>query len=66
MSALESLLEQPLVIRAGWTLVHFLWQGSAIAIVLAVVRAAAGTGWKPAPGMRSPAWRWLSWPRRRP
>ena len=42
MSALESLLEQPPVIRAGWTLVHFLWQGSVIAVILAAVRGAAG------------------------
>jgi hypothetical protein len=28
--------------RAGWALVHFLWQGSAIAILLAVVRGFAG------------------------
>jgi beta-lactamase regulating signal transducer with metallopeptidase domain/protocatechuate 3,4-dioxygenase beta subunit len=43
MTSLESLLSQPPVIRAGWTLVHFLWQGSAMAIVLAVVRGAAGS-----------------------
>ena len=42
MSVLQSLFAQPLVIRAGWTLVHFLWQGSVIAIVLAVLRGAAG------------------------
>jgi beta-lactamase regulating signal transducer with metallopeptidase domain/protocatechuate 3,4-dioxygenase beta subunit len=42
MSALESLLQQPPVIRAGWTLIHFLWQGSVIAIFLAAVRGAAG------------------------
>lgn len=42
MSILESLIEQPLMIRAGWTLIHFLWQGSVIAIVLAAARAAAG------------------------
>jgi hypothetical protein len=32
MSVLQSLFEQTLVIRAGWTLVHFLWQGSVVAI----------------------------------
>ena len=42
MSGIETILQQPWVTRAGWTLVHFLWQGSAIAILLAVVRELAG------------------------
>jgi len=42
MSGVETILQQPWVTRAGWTLVHFLWQGSAIAILLAVVRELAG------------------------
>jgi hypothetical protein len=41
MSGIEILFQQPWVTRAGWTLVHFLWQGSAIAILLAAVRASA-------------------------
>jgi beta-lactamase regulating signal transducer with metallopeptidase domain/protocatechuate 3,4-dioxygenase beta subunit len=42
MSGAEWLFQQPWMTRAGWTLVHFLWQGSAIAILLAAVRALAG------------------------
>jgi beta-lactamase regulating signal transducer with metallopeptidase domain len=32
-------LTQPWVVRLGWTLLHFLWQGTLIAIVFAVARA---------------------------
>ena len=42
MSAIEVVLRQPWVARAGWTLVHFLWQGTVIAVLLAGVRGAAG------------------------
>jgi beta-lactamase regulating signal transducer with metallopeptidase domain len=42
MNSLELALRQPWVARAGWALVHFLWQGAAIAIIFAVLRAAAG------------------------
>jgi hypothetical protein len=35
MSAVDLMFQQPWVTRAGWTLVHFLWQGSVIAILLA-------------------------------
>ena len=42
MSAVDLKFQQPWVTRAGWTLVHFLWQGSVIAILLAAVRAIAG------------------------
>jgi len=42
MSAADAIFQQPWVTRAGWTLVHFLWQGSAIAMVLAAARALAG------------------------
>jgi len=34
------LLDQPFVGRLGWTLIHFLWQGSAIALLLALTRVA--------------------------
>ncbi len=34
-----ALLTQPWVVRLGWTLLHFLWQGTLIAIVFAVARA---------------------------
>ena len=39
---LANLLREPWVTRAGWTLVHFLWQGSMVAVLLATVRAFAG------------------------
>ena len=47
MIAMESLFRQPLVIALGWALVHFLWQGVLIALVLGGVnlllrRAGAG------------------------
>src|SRR5688500_931050 len=34
---MNTLLEHPLVIRLGWTLLHFVWQGAAIAVVLVVL-----------------------------
>ncbi|HXJ38725.1 MAG TPA: hypothetical protein VNH18_05575, partial [Bryobacteraceae bacterium] len=47
MIAVESLLRQPLVLALGWALVHFLWQGVLIAMLLGGVnlllrRAGAG------------------------
>ena len=36
MNALESLMSHPAVMRTGWVLVHFLWQGAAVAALLAV------------------------------
>jgi uncharacterized protein (TIGR03435 family) len=39
---MSGLLNQPWMARAGWTLLHFLWQGSLIALLFAVVRAVAG------------------------
>jgi len=35
MNALEDFLSGPLVYRAGWGLIHFVWQGLAIALILA-------------------------------
>ena len=35
MNVLENFLSSPLVYRAGWSLIHFVWQGLAIALVLA-------------------------------
>jgi hypothetical protein len=32
-------LYQPWVPRLGWTLLHFLWQGTAIAVVYAMLRS---------------------------
>ena len=37
MSLLQDALRQPVVIRLGWTLVHFLWQGAVVALAVAVV-----------------------------
>ena len=34
MIAMESLLRQPLVLALGWALLHFLWQGALIAMLL--------------------------------
>jgi len=42
MSGADLIVQQPWVIRAGWTLLHFLWQGSATAILLAAARGLAG------------------------
>jgi len=43
MNAIEILSLQPWVGRLGWTLVHFLWQGSSIAVLyLAIRRGIAG------------------------
>jgi len=38
MNAFQALTSQPWVIRLGWTLLHFLWQGTAIALLYAAVR----------------------------
>ncbi|MFH1604890.1 MAG: hypothetical protein ABIH03_13385, partial [Pseudomonadota bacterium] len=35
MNGLQSLLSHPAVMRLGWALVHFLWQGTAVATLLA-------------------------------
>jgi hypothetical protein len=42
MSALELVLRQPWMAPLGWTLVHFLWQGTAIAAAYAAARALGG------------------------
>lgn len=42
MSTIELVLNQPWVARLGWTLVHFLWQGTVIAVLLAAARALVG------------------------
>jgi len=33
----EEVLSQPIVQRLGWTLVHFVWQGTAVAVLFAIV-----------------------------
>ena len=42
MSALELVLRQPWMARLGWALVHFLWQGTAIAAAYAATRGIGG------------------------
>jgi beta-lactamase regulating signal transducer with metallopeptidase domain len=42
MNTLQLLFQQAWISRLGWTLLHFLWQGTLIAVVFAVVRALAG------------------------
>ena len=47
MNSLESLIRQPLILALGWALLHFLWQGVLIAMLLGGVnlllhRAGAG------------------------
>ena len=37
MNALELFLSQPMVLRLGWTLVHFIWQATLIAVIVAIV-----------------------------
>jgi beta-lactamase regulating signal transducer with metallopeptidase domain/thiol-disulfide isomerase/thioredoxin len=39
MSPLRTLLDSAVVNRLGWTLVHFLWEGLAVAVVLGLVLA---------------------------
>ena len=34
---MNTLLEHPLVVRLGWTLLHFLWQGAAVAAAFALL-----------------------------
>src|SRR5580704_13357241 len=36
MNALNDLFQQPALHRLGWVLVHFLWQGAGIGLLLAV------------------------------
>jgi beta-lactamase regulating signal transducer with metallopeptidase domain len=42
MTAIELVLDHPWTARLGWTLIHFLWQGTLIAALLAAVRGLAG------------------------
>ncbi len=44
MNPVQILFHQPWVARLGWTLLHFLWQGTLIAAILGAVRAFAGRG----------------------
>lgn len=50
MIALQTLSSEPWVERLGWTLVHFLWQGLAIAVLYASMRWIVGS--KSNPQMR--------------
>ena len=47
MTMLTAFASQPWVERLGWTLVHFLWQGFAIAAIYAAVRRALACAWGP-------------------
>jgi len=40
MTALEDILSQEIVQRLGWMLLHFIWQATAIAVLLAILLAA--------------------------
>lgn len=42
MNPVQTLFHLPWIARLGWTLLHFLWQGSLIAALLALVRARWG------------------------
>ena len=42
MTTLLSSLDHPLILALGWTLLHFLWQGTVAALVFAATRAALG------------------------
>ncbi len=37
MKALELFLSQPIMLRLGWTLVHFIWQATVIAMIVAIL-----------------------------
>ncbi len=40
MTALESILSHEIIQRLGWTLLHFVWQAAAMALLLAILLAA--------------------------
>ena len=40
MRGLEGLLSEPMMAAAGWTLLHFLWQGALVAALVGVARSA--------------------------
>jgi beta-lactamase regulating signal transducer with metallopeptidase domain len=58
VTSLELLLRQPLFLSLGWALVHFLWQGAAIAGLLALALRAGAT--KGSPVLRSAEARYLA------
>ena len=37
MSTLENIISQQVIQKLGWTLIHFLWQGTVIALLLAIL-----------------------------
>ena len=39
MTAMHGLLDEPAVLRLGWVLVHFFWQGAAVTVLLAAMLA---------------------------
>ena len=36
METIQNILQQPIIEKLGWTLIHFLWQGTILAILLAI------------------------------
>ena len=47
MNAIQMLSSEPWVERLGWTLVHFLWQGLAIALLYAAADRVMGRRYSP-------------------
>ena len=37
METLQNIFQAEITQKLGWTLVHFVWQGSAVALILAIV-----------------------------
>ena len=37
MTAIHGLLAEPALLRLGWVLVHFVWQGAAVTVLLAAL-----------------------------
>ena len=44
MSAIEQLLREPAAQAVGWALLHFVWQGTLVGVVTAVVLACLRRG----------------------
>jgi hypothetical protein len=56
MRLLETLLEQPFALALGWALLHFIWQGTLLALLLAGVCGLRGND-QPTRAMPPLAWR---------
>ena len=42
MAGIETLIEYPIIQSLGWTLLHFVWQGAVVALLVAAVLSLAG------------------------